>query len=69
MESPPPSFAVRQALATARTREADPEFARPDKAELPGWNAPYQEQDDGPKATSIWGSLLGEGGAGGGQGP
>ena len=45
-----------------------PDFGRPDKVELPGWEAPYQEQDDGRKATSIWGSLQGEGGTSGSQG-
>ena len=41
-----------------------PIFGRPDKVELPGWEAPYQEQDDGREAASIWGSLQGEGGFG-----
>jgi hypothetical protein len=30
-----------------------PDFGRPDKVELPGREAPYQEQDDGWEATSI----------------
>ena len=33
-----------------------PVFGRLDKVELRGWEAPYQEQDDGWEATSIRGS-------------
>jgi hypothetical protein len=32
-----------------------PIFCRPDKAELPGWEAPYREEDDGRKAASFFG--------------
>jgi hypothetical protein len=45
-----------------------PIFGRPDKVELPGREAPYQEQDDGREAASIWGGIQGEGRFGGGQG-
>jgi hypothetical protein len=38
-----------------------PDFGRPDKVELPGWEAPYQEQDDGWEATSVWGPIPGSG--------
>jgi len=34
-----------------------PDFGRPDKVELPEWEAPYQEQDDGREATSIRGGV------------
>jgi hypothetical protein len=44
------------------------DFGRPDKVEFSGREAPYQEQDDGREAASIWGSLQGEGGVGGRQG-
>ena len=30
-----------------------PDLGRPDKAELPGWEAPYEEQDDGWEASSL----------------
>ena len=42
-----------------------PIFGRPDKVKLPGWEAPYQEQDDGREAASVWRGLQGEGGVGG----
>ena len=45
-----------------------PVFGRLDKVELRGWEAPYQEQDDGWEATSIWAGIQGEGGSGGRQG-
>jgi len=45
-----------------------PVFGRLDKVELRGWEAPYQEQDDGREATSIWSGIQGEGGFGGRQG-
>ena len=45
-----------------------PVFGRLDKVELHGWEAPYQEQDDGREAASIWGSLQGKGGVSGRQG-
>ena len=44
------------------------DFGRPDKVEFSGREAPYQEQDDGREAASIWGSLQGEGGFGSRQG-
>jgi hypothetical protein len=39
-----------------------PIFGRPDKVEFPGWEAPYQEQDDGWEATSVWTGFQGENG-------
>ena len=34
-----------------------PDFGRPDKVKPPGWEAPYQEDDDVGKATRVWGSV------------
>ena len=45
----------------------DPVFGRLDKVELRGWEEPYQEQDNGWGATSIWAGIQGEGGSGGRQ--
>jgi hypothetical protein len=36
--------------------------------ELPGREAPYQEQDDGRETESIWGGIEGHAGLGGRQG-
>ena len=36
-----------------------PIFGRLDKVELRGWEAPYQEQDDGREAAGIWGGIQG----------
>ena len=44
-----------------------PIFGRPDKVEFPGWEAPYQEQDDGWEATSVWTGFQGESGLSGRQ--
>jgi recombinational DNA repair ATPase RecF len=34
-----------------------PDFGRLDKVEFPCREAPYQEQDDGREAASIWGGI------------
>lgn len=38
-----------------------PIFGRPDKVRLPGWEAPYQAQDDGREAAGFRGGIQGEG--------
>ena len=43
-------------------------FGRGNKAEVPGREATYKDLNDDWEAMGIWGSLQGEGGAGGGQG-
>ena len=49
--------ALRKARLVSRLLRWTPDFGRPDKVELPGWEAPYQEQDDGREATSIRGGV------------
>ena len=50
-------LAGHRAPVTARKLRWTPDFGRPDKVELLGWEAPYQEQDDGREATSIRGGI------------
>jgi len=57
-----------EAAAVLHSLRWTPVFGRLDKVELRGWEAPYQEQDDGREATSIWSGIQGEGGFGGRQG-
>ena len=47
----------RQGLAPCCFMRWTPDFGRPDKVKPPGWEAPYQEDDDVGKATRVWGSV------------
>ena len=48
-------FNLGLSIAAGRgTLRWTPVFGRLDKVDLRGWEAPYQEQDDGWDATSIW---------------
>jgi hypothetical protein len=52
-----PFAGIRKEEQKAQAVRWTPDFGRPDKVELPGWEAPYQEQDDGWEATSIRGGI------------
>ena len=49
--------ARQEAIENGQGMRWTPDFGRPDKVEPPGFEAPYQEDDDAGQATCVWGSV------------